>query len=194
MSNSRYIVVPQDYDDYEDFDEVDVESRLSFDEEPSIVSITVSRKIKPDGTIVRVKETFLSDGTSYQEETAVPRRKPAAGGAGRIAASTNHNTNGKQQSRHRPYKTYKQSRKHSMEILPTHFMPDKPAPFVLNHTMSLPQSQDPKSRMMYYVCCRCTLILLSLLLVGALSIWFLLGDDTSSFLETLQSFLHNFLR
>jgi hypothetical protein len=187
--SSTYNVVPQDFNDYEEYHddyEDDPESRLSFDE-PSIVSITVSRQEKPDGSIVRVKETFLSDGTSYREETAVPRRDLAAGGAsGRIVTSTSTNTNQSPQSQYF-YRSHKPSRKHSYEILPTHFMTDKPEPLVLHHKMALPQSKDPRSRMMYYVCCRCALFVSALLLVALLFAWLLLGENGSSLLEMLHN-------
>jgi hypothetical protein len=55
-------------------DDVDLELQEEEEEEASIVSITVSRREKPDGSVVRIKETFLSDGTSQRQEQPVMSR------------------------------------------------------------------------------------------------------------------------
>ena len=93
---TRYNRLPQgcdgDYDNYSDDDEI---GTLTI---PSIVSITVTRQEKTDGSIVRVKETLLSDGTIKRQEEAVivpPRqqsRQKTMGRSRRQQKQTKKNT------------------------------------------------------------------------------------------------------
>eukprot|EP00529_Nitzschia_sp_RCC80_P032643 CAMPEP_0113444182 /NCGR_PEP_ID=MMETSP0014_2-20120614/2534_1 /TAXON_ID=2857 /ORGANISM="Nitzschia sp." /LENGTH=227 /DNA_ID=CAMNT_0000335185 /DNA_START=146 /DNA_END=826 /DNA_ORIENTATION=+ /assembly_acc=CAM_ASM_000159 len=71
---TRYNRLPQHYgDDYDDDDDADDydDDEIDTDNPPAIVSITVTRHEKTDGSIVRVKQTLLSDGTSKRQEDAV---------------------------------------------------------------------------------------------------------------------------
>ena len=71
---ARYNRLPQHYDDDYDIcgdDDDDDDDEIDTCTIPSIVSITVTRHEKTDGSIVRVKETLLPDGTSKRQEEVV---------------------------------------------------------------------------------------------------------------------------
>jgi hypothetical protein len=194
---SRYKVVPsqdnnRDYDGefYDDDDDDDMELQRQYDE-PSIISITVSRKEKPDGSIVRLKETFLSDGTSYQEETLVPRRKPAE--------ATTPVTNQRQQGRHEQphhdtgntlassFSTSK-TKHHSMEYLPLdHYSFE---PMTIQANTKLPQSRNPQTRLLWYLLCRCTMMMVMLLLLCVIIFSFLWWNNADGVMEFLHTFFN----
>mmetsp|Transcript_17135 Transcript_17135/g.27791 ORF Transcript_17135/g.27791 Transcript_17135/m.27791 type:complete len:204 (-) Transcript_17135:420-1031(-) len=195
---SLYSVLPQNvHDDLDDDQEdetsdVDLEIQSS-SLERSIVSITVSRKEKPDGTLVRIKETFLSDGTSYQEETPIPQRTEGKHTVGSdddkpsvYYSPRSHSTN--QMTRHKNIYAPMKPRKHSMQFLPTNVMDGRPEPLIIKHNARLPQSKDPRARLIYYLFCRCTFLLSMLLLFGSILAWFLLMDDPVGALQSLLPF------
>jgi hypothetical protein len=68
MRGSRYSTVPSHEND-------DLEWQSDDDLEPSIVSITVSRQTLQDGSTIKVKETFYSDGTSQKSSQSEIRQQ-----------------------------------------------------------------------------------------------------------------------
>jgi hypothetical protein len=152
---TRYGLVPQH----------DLERQTSG---PCIESIRVSRKEKADGTVVRIKETFFSDGTSSAEEKIISRP----------SKSLLNPSSREQKSRHRsrekrtiPSSTQHQpTNDHSMEFLPISI--DKPAPIMILPHYRLPQS---KSSRIYVIMCRFCLLLFLFML--CLAIWWFQGQN-----------------
>jgi hypothetical protein len=215
----RYSIVPENYDDdddsdyyddndygeYHDDDDDDLEmqqqqkqkqqqqglssSATTRTSPPSIVSITVSRKEKPDGTIVRIKETFLADGTTRTEETIVPRRNFVSTTTAPVAVTRTKNNNALCKNSPKT-KSCKSNDQHRVEYIPGNMMiGDRPGSIMIfNKNTRLPQSTDPRSRMMYYMLCRCTITLFVLSVVLAVGAWFLFQDKTLQIIQNLLTF------
>lgn len=157
---------------YESVPEYDMEMQTPVQ---SIESIRVSRKERADGTVVRIKETFLSDGTSYTEEKIVSRPSTSTSTpripSTRTPQSRHHRHNNNDR---RPFACEFQNRHHQtitdhcIEFLPTSI--DKPAPVNILSHYRLPQS---KSSWVYAIVFRFTCTLFLLLLSALVAAWVL---------------------
>ena len=139
--------------------------------ERSIESIRVSRKEKADGTVVRIKETFLSDGTSYKEEKIVslPATSTSTPEASQQTPNGDHQTNDKRLF-HFPYGRHP-TRDHSIQFLPTSI--DKPTPITILPHYRLPESKSSRVCMVLF---RFYTILAILLILSLAAAWALPHD------------------
>jgi hypothetical protein len=199
---TRYNVVPSqennlDYD-HEFFDGNDLELQTPHDQ-PSIVSITVSRKEKPDGSIVRIKETFLSDNTSYLEELNVPRHKQIQ--ASPVTRLTTYQPQHHQRQQTRPQQPHdhnnstfapsvstSNTKHHIMEYLPLDQYPFEPMTILAN--AKLPQSRNPQTRLLWYLLCRCTMMMAMLLVMCVVAISLIWWNNTDDIMEFLHKLLN----
>jgi hypothetical protein len=199
---SRYKVVPsqennREYDN-EFYCGYDVELQTPH-HQPSIVSITVSRKEKPDGSIVRIKETFLSNNTSSLEELNVPRRKQTR--ASPVTRLTTYQPQHHQRQQARPQQSHdhnnstfatsvttSKTKHHIMEYLPLDQYPFEP--MTIHANAKLPQSRNSQTRLLWYLLCRCTIMMAMLLVICVVAFSLICWNNTDDITELLHKLLN----
>jgi hypothetical protein len=135
----------------------------------SINSIRIARKVKANGTIVRIKETFFSDGTSYTEEKVVFRPSTSAPNPPTRASKSRCYDKGTRLVEY--HKKDQPISDHSLQYLPTSI--DKPAPVTILPHYRLPQS---KSSRVYLILRKFIFLLVLLSLSALVAAWILVQD------------------
>lgn len=144
----------------------------------SIDSIRITRKLKTNGTTVRIKETLFSDGTSSKEEKVVfcPSSSTPNPHVRTLKSHGYRNDTRLVECSNHDHTT----RDHSLEYRPTSI--DKPAPVTIMAHYRLPQSTSSR---IYPILRILFLLLLLLSLCGLITAWFLAPDRSIEWCKAL---------